>query len=174
MGTVSTTLRVLLTSLQDVVDFYDSLFQSNSNVFAFQSYLVQKESQRRRQWVMLLPYTLLWPLVAPANRASMWKTNNTSNSVASQHAHTYHIDLRPLHADFPQEKANQVRMTVFNPLASVKCAGQHSTGYGVCADMFVCLDALANDLICTCGKHSVPPHWNEYFLQNGRCMRMFA
>ena len=111
---------------------------------------------------------LLWPLVAPASRASVWQPTKDDWKTG-----TYHIDLSPLNVGFNSIKEERVKLTPFNPLASVRCAGQQTTGQGVCADMFVTLDALSGDLICGCGKHSAPPHWREYFQQRQGASRLF-
>ena len=78
----------------------------------------------------------------------------TSGSSSSDDlAHTYSINLSALDARMQPEKF--IRITPFNPLTSVRRAGQESRGDGSIGNMSVSLEALLTDC------NDMPEGWRE-------------
>ena len=164
-GMPSVMMTDLLHSEDAVLRLFKGLFDLGSgpgkSPFAWQAHASQRQVHRQ-SWHFVLPYALLWPLIGHRVRVSEWKRPRTDDgkSQDTRRAHTYTISLDFVDEKMPADKC--VKITPFNPLASVRCSGQQSRGDGAIADMFTSLRTLRMDVQCECGaKHGLPDHWLE-------------
>ena len=141
-GCISISIRQLLDSHQRTYEFFSSLFSNTP--LAWQSGTQQRQKQRQ-QWSLLLPCVLLWPLIR--QHAYSRRSKSSRRSVVpedgAEKAHTYAINISCIDSRMESEKF--VRITPFNPLASVRRSSQQSRGDGTIANMSVSLSVLLTD-----------------------------